>query len=342
MRPRIFLEGNFFVDLSPGSPSAPEMEDGGDPIPMNQTSAPVQFGDLLAALQTDTRVGPPGLPEGVLEGPRGQGRARLQRVAALRRGRVQERRDREPGDARPRAHPRRPAPAQGPAEDLRRAGRGRGGAEGPGHQLQHHRRRLRPRGRGARGLDPGAARRAARRLARAGVAELRAAVAARRSRSTHCPGVRSSGPTLEAALPFIRQARALVGPRELAGRRARAAAPAAQPREPQRGASCRSSAQARLLSSCTTDVLVPFAKAPIPNPDEPGNNNQPFFRQVRARLRRACRARAASRDGNNSFFHTSAVALGPERAAGSAARRRHPAARRGVPTCRARPRSRRT
>ncbi len=55
IRPRIFLEGNFFVDLSPGSPSAPEVEDGGEPIPMSQTSAPVQFGDLLAALQTDTR-----------------------------------------------------------------------------------------------------------------------------------------------------------------------------------------------------------------------------------------------------------------------------------------------
>ncbi|HEV2875007.1 MAG TPA: MlaD family protein, partial [Thermoleophilaceae bacterium] len=54
IRPRIFLEGNFFVDLQPGSPSAPELEDGGT-IPMNQTAAPVQFGDLLNALQSDTR-----------------------------------------------------------------------------------------------------------------------------------------------------------------------------------------------------------------------------------------------------------------------------------------------
>src|SRR5215208_6422487 len=54
IRPRIFLEGNFFVDLQPGSPSAPELADGGT-IPMSQTAAPVQFGDLLAALQSDTR-----------------------------------------------------------------------------------------------------------------------------------------------------------------------------------------------------------------------------------------------------------------------------------------------
>ena len=29
IRPRIFLEGNFFVDLQPGSPSAPKLGDGG-------------------------------------------------------------------------------------------------------------------------------------------------------------------------------------------------------------------------------------------------------------------------------------------------------------------------
>ena len=28
IRPRIFLEGNFFVDLKPGSPSAPKLDDG--------------------------------------------------------------------------------------------------------------------------------------------------------------------------------------------------------------------------------------------------------------------------------------------------------------------------
>ena len=36
IRPRIFLEGNFFVDVSPGSPSAPLVHDG-DRIPINQT-----------------------------------------------------------------------------------------------------------------------------------------------------------------------------------------------------------------------------------------------------------------------------------------------------------------
>ncbi len=54
IRPRIFLEGNFFVDLSPGTPSSPSLDDG-DTIRVTQTSTPVQFYDLLTALQSDTR-----------------------------------------------------------------------------------------------------------------------------------------------------------------------------------------------------------------------------------------------------------------------------------------------
>jgi virulence factor Mce-like protein len=54
VRPRIFLEGNFFVDLSPGSPSAALIKDGGM-IPVNQTSAPVQIDQVLSILKTSTR-----------------------------------------------------------------------------------------------------------------------------------------------------------------------------------------------------------------------------------------------------------------------------------------------
>src|SRR3954465_3299166 len=54
VRTRIFLEGNFFIALSPGSPSAPDMPDGGT-IPVQHTAAPVQFSQLLTALQSDTR-----------------------------------------------------------------------------------------------------------------------------------------------------------------------------------------------------------------------------------------------------------------------------------------------
>ncbi len=55
IRPRIFLEGNFFVDLKPGSPSAPEVKSGGT-IGPTQTSRPVQLDELLTSLQSDTRA----------------------------------------------------------------------------------------------------------------------------------------------------------------------------------------------------------------------------------------------------------------------------------------------
>jgi phospholipid/cholesterol/gamma-HCH transport system substrate-binding protein len=54
IRPRIFLEGNWFVELQPGSPSARTLSSG-DTVPITQTSDPVQLDQVLDALNTDTR-----------------------------------------------------------------------------------------------------------------------------------------------------------------------------------------------------------------------------------------------------------------------------------------------
>jgi phospholipid/cholesterol/gamma-HCH transport system substrate-binding protein len=54
IRPRIFLEGNFFLDVQPGTPSAPKLGDG-DVISSAQTSTPVQLDQILTALQSNTR-----------------------------------------------------------------------------------------------------------------------------------------------------------------------------------------------------------------------------------------------------------------------------------------------
>jgi phospholipid/cholesterol/gamma-HCH transport system substrate-binding protein len=55
IRPRIFLEGNFFIELSPGSPSAPELGSGGT-IPVSRTSTAVQLDEVLTALQSPVRA----------------------------------------------------------------------------------------------------------------------------------------------------------------------------------------------------------------------------------------------------------------------------------------------
>jgi ABC-type transporter Mla subunit MlaD len=54
IRPRLFLEGNFFIDLKPGTPDAEELPDGGL-IPVAQTATPVQLDQVLTSLQSDTR-----------------------------------------------------------------------------------------------------------------------------------------------------------------------------------------------------------------------------------------------------------------------------------------------
>jgi ABC-type transporter Mla subunit MlaD len=67
IRPRIFLEGNFFVDLKPGTPEAGEV-DPDEPIPSTQTSAPVQLDQVLGTLKSDARRDLQRLVQGLGEG----------------------------------------------------------------------------------------------------------------------------------------------------------------------------------------------------------------------------------------------------------------------------------
>ena len=63
IRPRIFLEGNFFVDLRPGTPGSPEIKDGGT-IPITRTSTAVQLDEILTSLQAPSRENLQNLLEG--------------------------------------------------------------------------------------------------------------------------------------------------------------------------------------------------------------------------------------------------------------------------------------
>jgi phospholipid/cholesterol/gamma-HCH transport system substrate-binding protein len=71
IRPRIFLEGNFFVELDPGTSSEPDF-DSGDTVPASQTSGSVQLDEILTSLQSDTRADLQKLLQGygdALDGP---------------------------------------------------------------------------------------------------------------------------------------------------------------------------------------------------------------------------------------------------------------------------------
>jgi phospholipid/cholesterol/gamma-HCH transport system substrate-binding protein len=55
IRPRIFLEGNFYVDLRPGSPSTPELHSGAT-LAVGQTAGPVQLDRVLSSLSSASRT----------------------------------------------------------------------------------------------------------------------------------------------------------------------------------------------------------------------------------------------------------------------------------------------
>jgi ABC-type transporter Mla subunit MlaD len=54
IRPRLFLEGNYFLDLQPGSPSAPTLSEDGN-IPVTRTATAVQLDEVLTTLQQPDR-----------------------------------------------------------------------------------------------------------------------------------------------------------------------------------------------------------------------------------------------------------------------------------------------
>jgi ABC-type transporter Mla subunit MlaD len=80
IRPRLFLEGNFFVELEPGTPSARDLPEGGT-IPLSQTALPVQLDQVLSTLKAGTRADLKLLLKGLGTGL-GDGRA-LHRVIPL-------------------------------------------------------------------------------------------------------------------------------------------------------------------------------------------------------------------------------------------------------------------
>ena len=160
IRPRIFLEGNFFVDLDPGSPSAPELDSGGT-IPISHTSTAVQLDEVLTALQSPVRADlaellesygsalthKPTAAEDLTQLPEVKGKTGAEGAQRGLQVRRRRRPLQRPGDQRPARHPAaRPlAPGRRRRPHLRRLRQPRGRPAGPDRQLQHlHRRPRRP------------------------------------------------------------------------------------------------------------------------------------------------------------------------------------------------------
>lgn len=67
IKPRLFFEGNFYVDVSAGTPAAPPLEDG-TTIPLQRTSVPVQVDQVLSTFTEPVRDALTGLVDELATG----------------------------------------------------------------------------------------------------------------------------------------------------------------------------------------------------------------------------------------------------------------------------------
>ena len=267
IRPRIFLEGNFFVDLGPGSPDAPHLDEG-DVIPAGQTSNPVQVGEVLRTLTSDTRADLKSALSSLADAQEaGAGRAFNRSLApqgdAYRYTAVvaEALQGSEPGDLGrfvrdqgivSAALDANPAQLRSLIENFNTTAAALADRD---DELRSVIRDLGPT------LEQGM-------LA---LSDLNAAFpSVRRFARASLPAVRSSRPTARALVPFLAQLRGLVRPAELRGLAGdlRALTPAAVRLAK---ASVGVLEESRLLGSCTYEVLVPHANRSVPDPNFPAS-----------------------------------------------------------------------
>jgi phospholipid/cholesterol/gamma-HCH transport system substrate-binding protein len=304
IRSRIFLEGNFFVDIKPGSPSAGELDDGST-LPITQTEATVTLPEILDTLDSDTRTDLQSfLHEYGTVALRGGGAKAFNRAIpsfqpAYRYGALTN-------DALLGVDPDR---------DVQRLLKGQQKvfstlAENP-RALKELVTDLNTTAGAIASHDSEleAAVPALRDTLRVGYPALGAlndALPTLRTFSREAlPGVRSSVPALAAATPWFEQARGLVQQSELKGLAAdlRQAVPSLVKLNTRLVPFL---SQLRALSSCTNQVLVPFVESDIPSIED-GNSGHSVREQInRSFVGLAGESRV--NDANTPVFHIQGVA----------------------------------
>ncbi|HEX8744751.1 MAG TPA: MlaD family protein [Thermoleophilaceae bacterium] len=275
VRQRIFLEGNYFVDLQPGTAGSPERKSGST-IPPSQTASPVQFGQVLSALQSDTREDLQIFLREYAKGVEGKGSRGFNMAVKYWEEAY-----------RNTAISTRATLGQRPG-DLGRVLKGQGKVFGA---LSRDEESLKLLVSSLNRLAAAFAREEANLQAtipalrdvlvvgRPALASLNSAFPTLRAFAREAlPAARSSLPTLEVQIPFITQARRLVSRAELRGLVADL-----RPTVPDLARLNRNQTesleQTRALASCQLNVLLPFSKTPIPDPDFPEASGEAFYEE---------------------------------------------------------------
>jgi phospholipid/cholesterol/gamma-HCH transport system substrate-binding protein len=297
VRPRIFLEGNMFVDIQPGTPESPVLNSGGS-IPASQTAAPVQFEQVLRVLQRDTRTDLQTLFKEFAKGLDGGGAEAFNRSIKFWKPAYQY--SSLANDATLGTEP----------HDLSKLVRGQGKVF---RSLSSDEQAL---GDLVTNLNTTFAAFASQdqnlraaipaldnviKVGDPALASLNDALPSLRQFARDAlPATRSSLPTIEQSTPFVTQARALVSKSELRG--------LAADLRPTIPALAKLNAntipfleQSRALSACTSNVLVPFSTKTIPDPvfNIPNSNflhdsNHGFV---------GLAGESRNNDGNTPLFH---------------------------------------
>ena len=308
IRNRIFLEGNYFVELHPGSPSAEELPSG-ETLPPNQADFPTQQHQVLQdVLRRDQREDFRIIFDELSTALKGAGAAGFNEAI-----RYWERAYRDSAQVSE-------AYLGTENHDLSRLLKGQGKVFGA---LSRNENAL-------KGFVTNLNRTVAAfavqednlkatipqlrdvlKVGRPALQSLNSALPSLRAFARDAlPGTRAASPTLDAQIPLVRQLRALVSENELQGLAADLRDAVPDIIHLNKG-STKTFRYTRALSACQNNVLVPFAKEPIPDPDfasddpEVDNSDEPWFKQQqRAFVGLAGESRLF--DGNSSFFRVQA------------------------------------
>ncbi len=305
IRPRILLEGNFFVDVSPGTPNAPIREDGDDPIPMDQTAQPVQLGEILNVLKTDVRGDLRTLlAEYSLKGLGGGGAEAFNDAIPFFEGAYRS--SSQVNDALLGTQPTKDVQRllEGQQQTAAALTVDEGSLKDLVTNLNTTATALASEDDSLEASLP--ALRDALAAGQPALASLNGALPSLRAFAVEAlPGVRSSDETIDAALPFIRQTRLLMRPEELQGTAAelRRQIPSLVRLN---GRLIPFLSEQRELASCTNEVLVPYAEAEIPSTDE--KNTGQLVREQINRSLVGLSGDSRTNDANSPFFRVQGVA----------------------------------
>ena len=272
IRPRIFLEGNFFVDLKPGTPGSPQL-DSGDTLKITQTATPVQLDEILTSLQSDSREDFTALLEGL--------NASMASAESFNRAL-----DDIPDAERSTAQVLEALLGTEPSRDLARLIRG--GAN-TADELGRYENQLKELITNFNVTTAAFASESANvsasirelaptlRTANAAFESLNAAFPSVRAFATEIrPGVRETPATIEAAFPWIEQMRGLVRPDELGGL-AKELAPASADLARLMDRATELLPQTDLASRCLRDVVLPAGDLVINDEFTTGSENYKEF-----------------------------------------------------------------